>query len=197
MCGRQANTAPFVLISSGFIALADTLRPDAVNVVRYIEKLGVKNVLLTGDNHHAASHMAKIAGIQDIHTDCLPKNKMAIIEEYQSRGDLVCMVGDGVNDAPALKKAHVGIAMGGIGSDIAVEAADIALVGDDIKSLPHLLALAKRTMNTIKFNMAISMALNFVAIIQAMAGVLGPVVGALVHNAGSVAVIINSSLLLH
>ncbi|AFQ43912.1 heavy metal translocating P-type ATPase [Desulfosporosinus meridiei] len=182
---------------SGFIVLSDTLRPDAVNVVRKIEKLGVKNVLLTGDNHHAASHMAKIAGIQDIHTDCLPENKLAIIEEYQSRGDLVCMVGDGVNDAPALKKAHVGIAMGGIGSDIAVEAADIALVGDDIKSIPHLLALAKRTMNTIKFNMAISMALNFVAIILAMAGVLGPVVGALVHNAGSVVVIINSSLLLH
>ncbi|WP_298201468.1 cation-translocating P-type ATPase [Desulfosporosinus sp.] len=182
---------------SGFIALSDTLRPDAVNVVRNIEKLGVKNVLLTGDNHHAASHMAKIVGIQDIHTDCLPENKMAIIEQYQSGGDLVCMVGDGVNDAPALKKAHVGIAMGGIGSDIAVEAADIALVGDDIKSIPHLLALSKRMMNTIKFNMAISMALNFAAIILAMVGLLGPVVGALVHNAGSVAVIINSSLLLH
>ncbi|MDA8220961.1 MAG: cation-transporting P-type ATPase, partial [Desulfitobacterium hafniense] len=82
-------------------------------------------------------------------------------------------------------------------SDIAVEAADIALVGDDIKSIPHLLALSKRTMNTIKFNMAISMALNFAAIILAMVGLLGPVVGALVHNAGSVAVIINSSLLLH
>lgn len=192
-------TIIFVSVDShmaGFIALSDTLRPEAVNMVRNLEKLSIKSVLLTGDNLYAASHMAKIAGIQDIHTDCLPENKMAVIEQYQSSGDLVCMVGDGVNDAPALKKAHVGIAMGGIGSDIAVEAADVALVGDDIKSIPHLLALAKRTMNTIKFNMALSMLLNFAAIILAMAGLLGPVVGALVHNAGSVAVIINSSLLL-
>ncbi len=181
---------------AGFIALSDTLRPDAVDMVKNIEKIGVKSVLLTGDNHHAASHMTKIAGIHDIHTDCLPENKMAVIEQYQSRGDLVCMVGDGVNDAPALKKAHVGIAMGGIGSDIAVDAADIALVGDDIKNIPHLFALSKKTMNTIKLNMALSMILNFAAIILAMTGILNPVLGALVHNVGSVAVIINSSLLL-
>jgi heavy metal translocating P-type ATPase len=128
---------------SGFIALSDTVRPDAVAMVKRIEKIGVKSVLLTGDNGHAASHMAKIAGIHGIHNDCLPENKMAIIEQYQCGGDFVCMVGDGVNDAPALKKAHVGIAMGGIGSDIAVDAADIALVGDDIKNIPHLLALSK------------------------------------------------------
>ncbi|WP_018305675.1 heavy metal translocating P-type ATPase [Desulfitobacterium hafniense] len=183
--------------ASGFIALSDTLRPDAVDIVRNLEKLNVTSVLLTGDNHHAASHMAKIAGIHDIHTDCLPENKLAVIEQYQSKGDLVCMVGDGVNDAPALKKAHVGIAMGGIGSDIAVDAADIALVRDDIKNIPHLFALSKRTMNTIKINMALSMVLNFGAILLAMFGHLGPVVGALVHNVGSVVVIINSSLLLN
>ena len=181
---------------SGFVALSDTLRPDAVDMIRSIEKTGVKSVLLTGDNHHAACHMAKIAGIHDLHANCLPENKMSVIEQYQSNGSPVCMVGDGVNDAPALKKAHVGIAMGGVGSDIAVDAADIALVGDDIKSIPHLLALSRRTMNTIRWNMALSMALNFAAILLAMAGLLGPVVGALVHNAGSVAVIINSSLLL-
>ncbi|MEL7563833.1 MAG: cation-translocating P-type ATPase [Dehalobacterium sp.] len=182
--------------ASGFIALSDTLRPDAVDMIKGIEKIGVKSVLLTGDNYHAASYMARIAGIHDVRPDCLPEDKMTVIEQYQSRGDLVCMVGDGVNDAPALKKAHVGIAMGGVGSDIAVDAADIALVGDDIKSIPHLLALAKRTMNTIRWNMVLSMALNFAAILLAMAGLLGPVVGALVHNVGSVAVIINSSLLL-
>lgn len=182
--------------ASGFIALSDTLRPDAVDIVKRIEKIGVKSVLLTGDNSRAACHMAKLANLYDTHADCLPENKMAVIEQYQSRGDLVCMVGDGVNDAPALKKAHVGIAMGGIGSDIAVDAADIVLVGDDIKSIPHLLALSKRMMTTIKLNMVFSMALNFAAVILAMTGLLGPVVGALVHNAGSVAVIINSSLLL-
>lgn len=181
---------------AGLIALADTLRPDAAAMIKRVEQTGVKTVLLTGDNPQAASHVAKIAGIQDIHPDCLPADKMAVIERYQSRGDLICMVGDGVNDAPALKQAHVGIALGGIGSDIAVDAADIVLVSDDIKGIPHLLALAQKTMTTIRWNMILSMALNFGAILLAMTGLLGPVAGALIHNAGSVAVILNSSVLL-
>lgn len=181
---------------SGFIALSDTLRHDAVDMVRDIEKAGVKSVLVTGDNNNAAYHVAELAGINNVHTDCMPEDKIAVIDMYQGRGELVCMVGDGVNDAPALKKAHIGIAMGGIGSDIAVDAADIVLVGDDIKSIPHLLVLSRKTMKTIRGNMIFSMVLNFAAILMAMAGLLGPVLGALIHNAGSVAVIINSSLLL-
>jgi len=182
--------------AAGFVALSDTLRPDAADMVGRIHKLGIRSVLLTGDNRNAASGIAKAAGIGDVHSDCLPEDKMAAIERYQSAGDMVCMVGDGVNDAPALKKAYVGIAMGGIGSDIAVDASDAALVGDDIKCIPHLLSLSRKTMSTIRLNMILSMALNFIAILLAMTGMLRPVAGALIHNAGSVAVIINSSLLL-
>lgn len=181
---------------AGFIALWDTLRPDAVELIKSIEKIGVKSVLLTGDNRQAASHIAKVAGIGELHSDCLPEDKMDAIGQYQSKGSMVCMVGDGVNDAPALKKAYVGVAMGGIGSDIAVDAADVVLVGDDIRSIPHLLSLSQRTMQSIRLNMILSMALNFAAILLAMTGILNPVTGALVHNVGSVAVILNSSLLL-
>ncbi len=180
----------------GLIALSDTLRPDASKTVASIHQTGMNTILLTGDTPQAASHIARIAGIQDVQANCLPENKLETIKAYQQQGELVCMVGDGINDAPALKASHVGIAMGGIGSDIAIDAADIVLVGDDIKEIPHLLLLAKKTMRTININLTASMVLNFAAVGFAVSGMLNPVLGALVHNVGSVAVIINSSLLL-
>ena len=157
---------------------------------------GVEPVLLTGDHASAAENIARQLGIRRVKANCLPEDKLRIIEQLQAAGSPVCMVGDGVNDAPALKRAAVGIAMGGTGSDIAVDAADIALVDDEVKELLHLVALSKRMMTTIRVNMTFSMALNILAILLAIAGKLNPVVGALVHNSGSVLVIINSALLL-
>ena len=181
---------------AGYLVLSDTLRAESDGMIRAIRQLNVQPVLLTGDHENAARTMGGRLGIEEIFANCLPEDKLNHIGAYQARGEAVCMMGDGVNDAPALKKADVGIAMGGVGSDIAVDAADIALVDDEVRELPHLLALSQRMMRTIKLNLTFSMALNFLAIILAITGLLGPVVGALVHNAGSVAVIINSAFLL-
>ena len=181
---------------AGYIALSDTLRPESGTTIRGLARLSVQPVLLTGDHENAARAIARHLGIQEVRAGCLPQDKLKYIDTYQRSGRPVCMMGDGVNDAPALKKAWVGIAMGGVGSDIAVEAADIVLVDDEVKELPHLIALSRRMMTTIKVNMTFSMALNFLAIVLAINGTLNPVVGALVHNAGSVLVIANSALLL-
>jgi Cu+-exporting ATPase len=197
---KEGCTVIYIAINSqtsGFIVLSDTLRKDSKSMIKKLNSINVESILLTGDNPQSASHIGKSVGITNIHSQCLPEDKMSAIDEYQNKNEMVCMIGDGINDAPALKKAYVGIAMGGIGSDIAVDAADIALVSDDIKSIPHLISLSQKTMNTIKWNLSLSMLLNFVAIILAMTGILNPILGALVHNLGSVAVIINSALLLN
>ena len=182
---------------AGALVLADTLRPDSEQMLSRLKELSVQPVLLTGDHEAAANTIAAKVGMQDVRAGCLPEDKLRYIDDFQKAGSPVCMIGDGVNDAPALKKAAVGIAMGGVGSDIAVDAADIALVDDEIRELPHLVALSKRMMTTVKLNMTFSMTLNFIAIILAMTGTLSPVVGALVHNAGSVLVITNSVFLLN
>lgn len=182
---------------AGFLALSDTLRPQAAQVIQRIRAARPGTCAAHRGQRERGGHIAGQLGIQTVRAGCLPEDKLRYIDDCQQAGEPVCMIGDGINDAPALKKAHVGIAMGGVGSDIAVDAADIALVSDDIQELPHLLWLAKRMMGTIRCNMSFSMALNFVAILLAIGGILNPVVGALVHNAGSVLVIINSAFLLH
>lgn len=196
---EKGSTVIYTVIDgkfTGAIILDDVLREDAKEVISSIEKTNLEPILLTGDNEKPANHMAKLVGINNVYPNSLPETKMEVIDKYQNKGENVAMVGDGVNDAPSLKRSHVGIAMGGIGSDIAVDAADIALIGDDIKYIPHLLRLSKKTMRTININIIISLTLNFIAIILAILGILGPVLGALVHNVGSVLVIIYSSFLL-
>ena len=196
---NKGCTAVYVGIDSGFagiIALSDTLREESRDTVGRLYAENVTPILLTGDNIKAVSAIAERLGIKKIKAECMPEDKLDEISRLQNEKYHVCMIGDGINDAPALKKADVGIAMGGVGSDIAVDAADIALANDEIKELPHLISLPSRMMTTIKINLSFSMGLNFLAIILAMTGILNPVIGALVHNAGSVLVIINSALLL-
>ena len=182
--------------AAGFIALADTVRPEAADMLAGVKRAGKTTMLLTGDHFNAAESVAAMVGVDEVYAGCLPEDKLNIIAGYEDNGEHICMLGDGINDAPALKKACTGIAMGGVGSDIAVDAADIVLINDDFREFGHLLELSGQMMQTIRKNIIFSLVLNFAAIVLAVTGLLSPVAGALVHNAGSVAVIISSALLL-
>ena len=179
----------------GVIALSDVLRKETKDIVHGLKNMGVRPVLLTGDNARAAEHFAGQAGVEEFRAELLPGQKVEAVEELQNSGRKVCMVGDGVNDAPALKTASVGVAMGSMGSDIAVDAADIALMSDDLTQLVYLNRLSKSTLKTIKGNITASMCINAVAVTLSVLGVLNPVTGALVHNAGSCLVVLNAALL--
>ncbi len=196
---REAGKASILVALKGkcigLVALSDVLRPDAKEMVEKLGEMGTDVILLTGDNKQAASYFAEQAGIKNIYAELLPGQKVEQIEKLQQEGRKVCMIGDGVNDAPALKTADVGVAMGSMGSDIAIEAADIALMGDEISKTPYLKKLSNSTLNTIKFNITLSMAINFIAIGMSVMGWLNPITGALVHNAGSVLVVLNAALL--
>ena len=157
--------------------------------------MNVKTLLLTRDNQNAAKYFASQAGITDIKAELLPEQKVTCITEMQAKEEIVCMIGDGVNDAPALKIADVGIAMGSMGSDIAVEAADIALMSDDISKIPYLKRLSNATVATIKFSISLSMCINLSAVACSILGILNPTTGALVHNAGSCFVVLIAALL--
>ncbi|WP_455645456.1 heavy metal translocating P-type ATPase [Methanosphaera sp.] len=174
----------------GLVGLSDVLRENSGAVVSTLtDDLDTEIALLTGDNHKAANYFASKVGITNIYSELLPENKVEIVEQLKSEEKTVCMVGDGVNDAPALKTADVSVAMGGMGSDIAIDAADIALLGDDIEKLPYLKKLSNSTLFTIHLSISISMCINAVAIVCSVLGLLNPITGALVHNVGSCAVV--------
>ncbi|MDR2387509.1 MAG: cation-translocating P-type ATPase [Deltaproteobacteria bacterium] len=183
---------------AGFVVLADTLRAEAREAVKGIEAEGVRTILLTGDHEKAAARVAMESGISEVRSELLPEDKVNILkQELKSpQWGHTLMVGDGLNDAPALKTAYVSLAMGGVGSGLALEAADGVLVRDDLKRIPHLLRLAKKTDLTIKFNIVLSMLLNLVTVILAAMGLMGPVIGALAHNAGAFLIVFNSARLL-
>lgn len=179
----------------GVIALSDVLRPEAETMVSKLSAKQTQTVLLTGDNKKTADYFANQVGMAEVYAELLPEEKVEKITNLQNENRSVCMIGDGVNDAPALKTADVGVAMGSMGSDIAVEAADIALMSDDISKIPYLKRLSNATVNTIKLSITLSMCINFIAVALSIMGVLNPTTGALVHNAGSCLVVLIAALL--
>ena len=179
----------------GLVGLSDVIREDSKGMIENLHELGTETILLTGDNTETANYFASQVGISKVYGNLLPQEKLDWIEKLKNEGKQVCMIGDGVNDAPALKTANVSVAMGSVGSDVAIEAADIALLGDDIGKIPYLKKLSNSTLFTIKANIAISMMINAAAIICSVLGLLNPVTGAIVHNAGSCLVVLNATLL--
>ncbi len=174
----------------GSVHLQDTVREISKETIWNLKGLRVKTTLLTGDNEKTAKDIARQVKIRNVKANCLPEDKTEYIKMEQIRGHNVAMIGDGINDAPSLKKANVGIAMGEIGSDISIEAADIALVNDNISDLPHLIATARKTIRTIKTCLGFSLTLNIIAMTLAIMGLLNPIEGALIHNVGSLIVVI-------
>lgn len=179
----------------GVIGLSDVLRSTAKEMVAELDEMDTQTLLLTGDNRRTADYLAQQVGITSLRAELLPEEKVQNIVQLQQEGKFVCMIGDGVNDAPALKTASVGVAMGAMGSDIAVDAADIALMSDDISKIPYLKRLSNATVRTIKFSISLSLYINFVAILMSFMGWLTPTTGALVHNAGSIFVVLIAALL--
>ena len=193
--GKASVIATVDGVCAGVIAMSDVLRPDAKSMIEELHKTHTSAVLLTGDNRRTAEYFAGKVGISKVRADLLPEEKVSNLVQMQQEGKVLCMIGDGVNDAPALKTASVGVAMGGLGSDIAVEASDIVLMSDDIAKIPYLKRLSNGTVKTIKLSIMLSLCINFFAILASLMGWLTPTTGALVHNAGSVLVVLIAALL--
>ncbi|MBM7846486.1 heavy metal translocating P-type ATPase [Herpetosiphon giganteus] len=180
----------------GLIALADTVRPEITDALAAIRAQGIGTIeMLTGDNARVAAALASQVGIS-YRANLLPEDKIAVVRDYQSKGHRVVMIGDGVNDAPALAQAHVGIAMGVVGTDVALEAAHIALMRDDWMLVPAVLAVAKRTMQVVKGNIAFTAMYNLVGLTLAALGVLPPVFAAAAQSLPDLGIMANSARLL-
>ena len=176
------------------VTLSDTLRENTKEMVENLKSFEIEPLLLTGDNLLTAKYFSDKVGITEVKAELSPEEKFENIKNLKEN-NVVCMIGDGINDAPALKLADVSVAMGKTGSDISIESANIVLMGHDVSKIVYLKKLANATVKTIKFNIIISLLINFVAVILSVLGVLNPLVGAIVHNLGSILVILNASLL--
>lgn len=176
------------------VTLSDTLRENAKEMVENLKNFEIEPLLLTGDNLSTAKYFSEKVGITNVKAELSPEEKFENIKSLKEN-NVVCMIGDGINDAPALKLSDVSVAMGKTGSDISIESANIVLMGHDVSKIVYLKKLANATVKTIKFNIVASLLINFIAVILSVLGVLNPLIGAIVHNLGSILVILNASLL--
>ena len=180
----------------GKIYIQDVIKENASEMVKEVKSLGLRTVMLTGDNEASARQVCESLGLDEFIAECSPEDKMNFIKKQEEEGAKVAMFGDGVNDSLALRSAFAGVAMGGIGSDVAIESAEAVIVHDNLDAVPYLFKIAKKTQRRITFHLCLSMVINFVAVALAITGVLNAVWGALFHNCGSVLVVISAFLLL-
>lgn len=181
----------------GVIYLEDDIKENAKKIIDDLHLIGKKVVMLTGDNQKTAESVSNALNIDEFKSNCSPEDKMEYIKNQESAGNKILMFGDGVNDSLALRRAYAGVAMGAIGSDVAIESSDAVIIHDNLDSIPYLLKISKKTKNRIAINLIISLLLNFIAVILSIAGILNTVWGALFHNCGSVVVVISAFLLLY
>src|ERR1700742_539051 len=197
---RQAETPLLLAVDGtlvGLISLRDEVRPEAADVLKKLRANGIRRiVMLTGDHPDIAEVVAGELGIDEWRAEVMPEDKLEVVRELQNEGYVVGMVGDGINDAPALAAADIGIAMGLAGTDVAVETADVALANDDLHRLLDVGDLGARAVDVIRENYGMSIALNAVGLLIGAGGALSPVLAAILHNASSVAVVANSSRLI-
>jgi Cd2+/Zn2+-exporting ATPase len=195
---EEKGTTPLMVYENGrplgIISVTDHIRPAARQMVQDLRILGIRRIgLLSGDHQKAALPVAESVGLTDAWAELQPEDKLRMINDFQANGEVVVYVGDGINDAPALSRANAGVAMGGAGTDVALETADIVLMNDDISKLPFLIQLSRRTLKTIKWNIVFGLVFNSVAVLASGGGILSPIMGALVHNIGSVLVVLSSA----
>jgi len=181
----------------GLIAVADVVRPDAMTAIARLKKLGVgRTVMLTGDNVRVAAHIASQVNVSDTHSNLLPEDKLNVIRSLMKDYDDVAMVGDGVNDAPALANATVGIAMGGAGTDVALESADVVLMGDDLSKLPFAIGLSRAARRIIIQNLTIALGVIATLVIASVTGLVGIGLTVIFHEGSTIVVVLNSLRLL-
>jgi len=179
----------------GIVIVADTVRANSLEAIQRLKRLGIKTAMLTGDNTRTAKSIAEQVGVDEYRAELLPEQKVAAISEMK-KGNVVAMVGDGVNDAPALANSDVGFAMGAAGSDVAIETADVALLGDDLTKVEYAISLSRKAFNRMKGNIVYAFVWNIVALSLAAFGILNPVLAVVLAEAGCISVVINSALLL-